>query len=437
VSILLSIHPQIQCIVYRHSLTISDPQLAGLGEAGNAQDDLGQENAPQAQEQENINQDQEDGGETSKSKKTKRKAQGTVKGSTADYKRKEANRLAAERSRSRQAERRANLVAASQRMAEEQRLILDEIARLEAEASGGTGSGAGVGVGVGSGSGYTLHRHQADEKHEPEPAPAVNQRPSIEQNPGDQGSSVMTTTEAMEAEAEAQAHSRTILAALMSDAEINQALVGDWMDQDEQEGDTSQVAPTSNHANNAPAPNQEESSEQLQAHSPVTQHQQEEAVASDTGKPGMAVSLHAEMERHLRDDLAATKIAIDQVEKELAVLRGIDPPAEGEQPTYESPLPANITSTDPVALDSLIETLESEHQQLAVQLPKVKERVATLMESRTAEAERLKTLLLKLRVDDEDKAAVDKILKPLSTHLDELLQSLSPEVRLNHAHHYV
>jgi hypothetical protein len=247
----------------------------------------------------------------------------------------------------------------------------------------------------------------------------------------------MTTTEAMEAEAEAQAHSRTILAALMSDAEINQALVGDWMDQDEQEGDTSQVAPTSNHANNAPAPNQEESSEQLQAHSPVTQHQQEEAVASDTGKPGMAVSLHAEMERHLRDDLAATKIAIDQVEKELAVLRGIDPPAEGEQPTYESPLPANITSTDPVALDSLIETLESEHQQLAVQLPKVKERVATLMESRTAEAERLKTLLLKLRVDDEDKAAVDKILKPLSTHLDELLQSLSPEVRLNHAHHYV
>jgi hypothetical protein len=255
----------------------------------------------------------------------------------------------------------------------------------------------------------------------------VDQRGPIEQNVGE--GSTMTTTEA-DAEAEAQAHSRTILAALMSDADINQALASDWMHQDEQDGEMSQGISNSNHIvpHHTGHPIQEESADQSSRPTPA--HQEETvATGSEPGRPGMAVSLHAEMERHLRDDLATTKIAIDQVEKELAVLRGaIDPGSEEERPTYVSPLPANITSSDLSALDTLMQTLQNEHHQFEERLPVIKDKVASLMNSRVSEAERLKTLLLKLKVDEDDKAAIDKILRPLSTHLDGLLQSLAPEV---------
>lgn len=349
-------------------------------------------------------------------KKRKKKPSGTVPGSTADYKRKEANRLAAERSRSRQAEKRASLDEAARRLDEERAKLLDEIERLEHEASGG--------------SGYTLQRHQHQERHESEQSPGLDQRVPIEHNNGE-GSSTMTATEA-DAEAEAQAHSRTILAALMSDADINQALGSDWMHQDDQEAEVSQAlaSSTDTAVQASVAPAQEDSVNQSPRQSSATQHDEAGTSTPESARPGMAVSLHAEMERHLRDDLAATKIAIDRVEKELAVLRGaveVDP-GEVEQPAYISPLPANITSSDITALDTLTRSLQHEYRQVEERLPVVKNKVASLMNSRITEAERLKTLLLKLKVDEDDKAAVDKILRPLSTHLDGLLQSLAPEV---------
>jgi hypothetical protein len=335
-------------------------------------------------------------------------------GSTADYKRKEANRLAAERSRQRQAEHRASLHEAAKRLRTEQTQLKAEIARLEREAvegvtfgfneeqdvgkaQGSNESPVGVGVGVGVG----------------------------------------MSNEAMEAEAEAQAHSRTILAALMSDAEIDQALVGQWMDQvgHGTEGEGPSTSNTTSHA-----PTDQTLHTQTQ---PDSRHRDTRSpsihsdnVPPEPAKPnGMGVALHAEMERHLREDLAATKIAIDQIGKEFMILRG-----EMERPIdeanldeityihYNSPLPPNSFSMDEGVLSGIVESLENECLKVTNELPGLKEQLVELKESRIAEAERLKTLLAGLNISEDDRIVVDKLLKPLSTHLDDLLIGLAPEV---------
>jgi len=337
-------------------------------------------------------------------------------GSTADYKRKEANRLAAERSRQRQAEHRASLHEAAKRLRTEQTQLKAEIARLEREAVEGVTFGfneeqdvgkvqgtnespVGVGVGVGVG----------------------------------------MSNEAMEAEAEAQAHSRTILAALMSDAEIDQALVGQWMDQ-VGHGTEGEGPSTSNTTSHTPVDQTLHTQTQ-----PDSRHRNTRSpsihsdnVPPEPAKPnGMGVALHAEMERHLREDLAATKIAIDQIGKEFMILRGeMERPIDEENLDeityihYNSPLPPYSYSMNEGVLSGIVESLEAECMKVTNELPGLKDQLVELKESRIAEAERLKTLLAGLNISEDDRIVVDKLLKPLSTHLDDLLIGLAPEVSL-------
>jgi hypothetical protein len=325
-------------------------------------------------------------------------------GSTADYKRKEANRLAAERSRQRQAEHRASLHEAAKRLRTEQTQLKAEIARLEREAVEGVTFGFNEEQDVGK-------------------AQVSNESWSWD--------------EAMEAEAEAQAHSRTILAALMSDAEIDQALVGQWMDQvgHGTEGEGPSTSNTTSHA-----PTDQTLHTQTQ---PDSRHRDTRSpsmhsdnVPPEPAKPnGMGVALHAEMERHLREDLAATKIAIDQIGKEFMILRGeMERPIDEENLDeityihYNSPLPPNSYSMDEGVLSGIVESLEAECIKVNNELPGLKEQLVGLKESRIAEAERLKTLLAGLNISEDDRIVVDKLLKPLSTHLDDLLIGLAPEV---------
>jgi hypothetical protein len=151
----------------------------------------------------------------------------------------------------------------------------------------------------------------------------------------------------------------------------------------------------------------------------------------------MGVALHAEMERHLREDLAATKIAIDQIGKEFMILRGeMERPIDEENLDeityihYNSPLPPNSYSMDEGVLSGIVESLEAECLKVTNELPGLKEQLVELKESRIAEAERLKTLLAGLNISEDDRIVVDKLLKPLSTHLDDLLIGLAPEVSL-------
>jgi hypothetical protein len=256
----------------------------------------------------------------------------------------------------------------------------------------------------------------------------------------------------MEAEAEAQAHSRTILAALMSDAEIDQALVGNWMDQvghGDQEAGPSSLNATGSASNDPPAgptlqshsrgevPAQSEpapsTSTPIQTRAPESALDEDDQPTPDEViKPnGLAVALHSEMERYLREDLAATKIAIDLIDKEFAILRGeIQRPIEedGTEKEYIPLLPTDSLSTDRSVMATLVDSIEEESRRVGDALPGLKATLIELKESRIGEAERLRNLLSNLNISDEDRVVVDKLLKPLSAHLDELLMGLAPEV---------
>jgi hypothetical protein len=111
-----------------------------------------------------------------------------------------------------------------------------------------------------------------------------------------------------------------------------------------------------------------------------------------------SVTLHAEMEKHLRDDLAATKAAIAKIESAIAnfgIWNGDEnetlPPAAatateessgGEKDTSSqgSSLPAGILSDDTAELESSINAAEKEEKELRDRLPVLREVVSRMWE---------------------------------------------------------
>lgn len=352
-----------------------------------------------------------------------------MKGSTADYRRKEANRLAAERSRSRQSERRAGVEAAFERLTEENARLAEEISSLE---------GAGEG-----------ERSTHDDLAE---AVSALHSPQI---PRDEIQSEHTghaeergTNEALIAEEEAQAHSRTILAALMSDAEINQALGEDWMSHvDEAEvGAANQTAQTSDETDTAPHASTEaplnheigdadkaDQAGSSKATETAAGHTESEHVPDKHRQNAMAVAIHAELERHVRDDLAATKAAIDRIDKELAFLRRRNPVEEsvenpGQPTPYFSTLPAEYTSSENATIVAAKSDLDTEMSACADRMGPLRERAFQLRESRLSEAQRLERLLAYIVVHGEQGAVFVKMIKPLRTYLAEMINKLQFDV---------
>lgn len=391
-----------------------------------------------------------------KRKRAKKQSKAVVRGSTADYQRKEANRLAAERSRSRQSEKKTGLDEAFRRLSEDNSRLRTEIARLEQEG--------------GSLQSNTQDQHQDHGEEDPTHeglVEAVFQQQQQQQQQQEQdrtrGSSNVELGEtaasgngngsgsgsaihdALVAEAEAQAHSRTILAALMSDAEINEALGEDWMNH----VDVNEIQPDLP-ASNTPVIN--EATQGLQAvtaetvpttatenkdegHGLTTSvtptpHPASEIAVEQPNHNAMAVALHAEMEKHIRDDLAITKAAIGQIEKELAKARegSTDESGNTTLPPYISPLPINFTSIDHATLTSLIMSIDLDTSQTSDSMISLKETILELRDSRLSEAERLQDLLSSLKVSEEDTSAIEKVLQPLKSHLAGLIISLSLEV---------
>jgi hypothetical protein len=303
-------------------------------------------------------------------------------GSAADFRRKEANRLAADRSRSRAQEKRISLENTAKSLEEENKKLLTEISKLEAllpdtepvSAHQSLVTNAHNGQSHSSMADNTLHDQQA----------IGHVTPAIGVGMG----------QSMHAANDAQdSHSRTILAALMSAGSVNEAFslgAGDenddaWMQgveemfkEAESSGRLGELAALATGRNGPPGGPEEhaethdapsgpaspyEAPDTTDGGDPAQQAQQgqtlhEEEHAPKVGRPGtaqeqtaadiivsrkvdykredsaarttaaVAVLLNAEIERILRDDLAATKAAIATVDKELARLRSI---RSGEQ----------------------------------------------------------------------------------------------------------
>ena len=395
-----------------------------------------------------------------------KKQRGIVPGSAADYRRREANRLAANRSRSRAHEKALALETAAQTLGEENFRLKQEIARLE------------------NGNGTRL----------PSTGPvATDTTPVAAETTATAGSGPETMEGTANEEIhgtgnEAQdSHSRTILAALMSgavdgtfsatgDADADEA---SWMqgvedmfkEAAESSGRLGELAAVaagqgddgsapadsstvSHEAGHDPAAQSAEVEEEVDAGmgevaEPVHSIEQVDIASRDRGQSkgvvfsasaaaaatasAMAVAINAEMEKLLRDDLATTKAAIAKIEREIIQLRqqGVHQPdteANGEVSTPSSILPEGILATDERVLDDKSTLAQNNITKLENELPVLREMVTRMRDDKVEAEGKLAEVVSQLQVmgidgGEAERAKITTILKAVGGFVGNLLNS--------------
>lgn len=385
---------------------------------------------------------------------SKRKVRGCLPGSTADFRRKEANRLAADRSRSRQAEKVGALQLALRSLGEENLRLRQDIAKMEAEQGisplpldqGGDRSREG-----GQGQGQDLKHALAPISDARLPAAGASGSGSTEEAVASAGTmSADGRLADEETETEDQAHSRTILAALMSDTDISQALDEDWMNlvnqQPLQQEDARQpeAEATTGHDSTRPAEAEAGPSDgaagvtvenTLNTMIPEVSTPSANPSSPSTTLPA-SVALHAEIEKYLRDDVAATKAAIARIEQEIANfsadLTGSNDKVEGDsQPQPDQAVPSNlpdgILSSKPTELNASIEAAHRQETELRERLPELRTAVARMWEARNEEHTKLFDLANSMEVDEGERDVISAALQSISGYVSSMLGA-GPEV---------
>ncbi|KAL7418437.1 hypothetical protein Q5752_006895 [Cryptotrichosporon argae] len=255
---------------------------------------------------------------------TRRRKAGATANPTADVKRKEANRLAAERSRLRQHEKQVALEMAVQALGDENARLRDEIANLEQRAAGATDDAAPAAHGAGAGHGSV-------------PVPAL--------------AHVAAPDEPMNDD-----QSRTILAALMSDASgIDFGDGSVWMQgvenlikEAEASGRLGEFAAIAATANGEDGEGETGEAGGAAADGAagvaggVTKEGARRATAAVSAS-ALAVAINAEVDKLLRDELASIKAAIARVEGALA---GAGHAADESASDAAAPIYADLVSLD-------------------------------------------------------------------------------------------
>jgi hypothetical protein len=395
-----------------------------------------------------------------------------VPGSEADFRRKEANRLAAERSRIRAHEKAAGLEVAARSLEEENARLKEELARLEAEVGGGGGLQSQTDTETDGHTGTGMQGAQQSQSQSQSQAQAQSQSQShlIVEDPGPDAAT----------QAQNDVHSRNILAALMSDAGITGVEEGDeatWMQGVEnfikeaessgRLGELAAVAAGQNdgegeghgeggHAQGGVSEDQAEEGDQSSSVPPEGQATPQ--LEADTSAPAkarvlgftlagaaqatasaIAVALNTEMERILRDDLAATKAAIARLEREIAQVRDSIPPAGGhpggeidlpsEEPSHPSSLPAEVLADDAETIRASSDTAHESIKRLEDELPELRNTVATMRDEKVQEETKMAEVIDELFVlgvdggaqDTKQKEDVDNLLKAIGGYVGSLI----------------
>jgi len=391
-----------------------------------------------------------------------------VRGSAADFRRREANRLAADRSRIRASEKRASLETAYATLTEDNARLKAEIEKLEREAGH-----AGV------------------------PVPVPEEEPEVSSGDHAQDS-----------------HSRTILAALMSagqhetfETDMAHALEGvgsgddSWMqgmedmlkdaessgrlgelarlaagrngpaDGDGEEGlhgDVHVEAPAvigdapmdgtaeematdttdrpeqavSGPMETEPAkdgePNMDNTDRTHEgASTPAAvalkkvEYDADAALAAATSK--IAVTINADMEKIIRDELAVTKAVLASVNKEIARLEALSEEERKVEAWKRDPervacLPNDVFSDDGATLKLLADTGKAEVETLEARLPEFRGKVRAARGGKLREEGQLATVVMRLQKlavygdhDDEGRSRTEKVLKGLTGYVGQLL----------------
>ncbi|ORY33466.1 hypothetical protein BCR39DRAFT_520308 [Naematelia encephala] len=328
-----------------------------------------------------------------------KKSRNYAPGSAADFRRKEANRLAAERSRTRANEKRVALDNAAKTLAAENVRLKAEIAKLESQNTKSDAQGQGA---------------SQDEQDQ---------------------------------------HSRTILAALMSDQAMNEALVAAgadetaWMqgveslfkeaDSSGRLGELAAVASGRNDDQDHTQPTTESqqnpletSDAQVDDEAPL-EFRYDAAKASASTSAAMAVAINAEMEKILREDLAKTKAHIARLERNISRLQE-DPSAELESTSETSSLPASILSDDQQQLEEHATKIDEAIRDLQASLPDQRAAVLEAKDAKVEEESRVAALveeLFALGVEGgpEERSKVTQLLKGAGAFVGYLLTSFGGE----------
>ncbi|OXG37400.1 hypothetical protein C359_04770 [Cryptococcus neoformans Bt120] len=351
------------------------------------------------------------------------KARGTVPGSAADFRRREANRLAADRSRSRQAEKGAALENASRILSEENARLKEQIAALE----GGT-------------EGSDFQQGVQDAEHQPTPGPSRAE----ELHDDDQQVLQENDTQAQEQEA----HSHTILAALtdITGVDFSEGNEANWMQgmetflKDSENGRLGELAavatghddPQMQHQEKAEVPHI--SPFKIRNGSIPFPLPGQAPIPGANAAVGLAAALNTEMERIIMEDLALTKAAIVRVENQISHLRA-HPDADIDDTSNDSSvtpiLPKDIFSEDVEALQVVQTDIQNSISYLENTLPPVRDEFVRTRDDKTAEEKRIIDLVKEvkeLEVRDEDqKEKVLSNLRSVGTFVENLLTEEHPD----------
>lgn len=342
------------------------------------------------------------------------KARGTVPGSAADFRRREANRLAADRSRSRQAEKGAALENASRILSEENARLKEQIAALE----GGT-------------EGSDFHHAVQDAEHQPTPGPS---RTGESHEDGQQ-----ISQEGDAQTQEQEAHSHTILAALtdITGVDFSEGNEANWMQgmetflKDSESGRLGELAavatghddPQMQHQEKAEAPHISPFKMSIPFPLPG-----QVPIPGTSAAVGLAAALNTEMERIIMEDLALTKAAIVKVENQISHLRA-HPDADIDEISSDSSvtplLPKDIFSEDVEALQAAQTDMQNSISYLESTLPPVRGEFVKTRDDKTSEEKRIVDLVKEvkeLEVREEDqKEKVLSNLRSVGTFVENLL----------------
>ena len=272
------------------------------------------------------------------------------------------------------------------------------------------------------------------------------------------GDESLAAAEPHDAQQAQDSHSRTILAALMSG--VDNAFPGstgetdtdetNWMQSVDRlfndaesksrlgelaivaagQGEGSAATPATNTA----AP-QEEGQTLREAEEPVTRlntSTNSAAIAAVTSST-VAVVINAEMEKQLRNDLASTKAAIAQIEREMGKLRGGPIPAEMDiEDTHSadsSPLPQGILFSNAETLQGKSTEMVKSIESLEAEMPGRREMVLQMRDARVEDEIQLAGTVSELQAlglesGEVERAKIDTILEAMGGLVSNLLGDL-------------
>ncbi|OCF38206.1 hypothetical protein I316_00431 [Kwoniella heveanensis BCC8398] len=384
------------------------------------------------------------------------KAKKAAPGSAADFRRREANRLAAERSRSRASEKAAALENARQSLADEALILKRQIAWLEAESTS-------------LADGATSQQNQLEDSsrvgHESfendsrvTSAQGDNEGAVSAHLDGGDHSSQHGQSDDHAQRQEQEAHSHTILAALtdITGVDFSEENDASWMqgmesflpdsDSSGRLGELAAVASGANGENSSTHTHEQvldNRSIETSIQTTATRHAIEASLQLaeerrfrmpapaepvNNAVTVLAAAINTEMERLIMEDLADTKAAIVQVEKQIAAMReGRSLPAEDLEFDTSSRLPPSILTSDLSNLSSAAQEVQSEISKVESDLPSLHEALGKLRDEKSVEVDQVTDVVKEMKtITIEDEEAGHRFIASLKS-VGGLVESLLSE----------